>query len=263
MERMTKPEVPHALTIHQLTVNYDKTPVLWDISLSIPAGHLVGIIGPNGAGKSTLIKTAIGLLEPISGKVEFFGLPLKAVRQRIAYVPQRESVDWDFPITVRELVLMGRYGRLGLLRWARRADHEAAERYLEMVGMAAYGERQISQLSGGQQQRVFIARALLQEADVYFMDEPFSGIDLASESVIMDLLRTLRSKGKTVFVVHHDLNTVDTYFDWLMMLNMRLVACGPVAKVFTPDLLNLTFGKSYALLDEALKLAKNQSAGMK
>jgi manganese/zinc/iron transport system ATP- binding protein len=260
---MTRAEALHALTIDQLTVNYDKTPVLWDINLSVPAGHLVGIVGPNGAGKSTLIKTAIGLLEPISGKVEFFGLPLQAVRQRIAYVPQRESVDWDFPITVRELVLMGRYGRLGLLRWARRADRESADLYLEMVGMGAYGERQISQLSGGQQQRVFIARALLQEAAVYFMDEPFAGIDLASETLIMNLLRTLRSKGKTIFVVHHDLNTVDTYFDWLIMLNLRLVACGPVAKVFTPDLLNLTFGKSYALLDEALKLAKNQNAGMK
>lgn len=252
-----------ALAIHQLTVNYDKTPVLWDVTLSIPPGHLVGIIGPNGAGKSTLIKTAIGLLKPISGKVEFFGLPLRAAQQRIAYVPQRESVDWDFPITVHELVLMGRYGRLGLLRWARKADHEAAQHYLDMVGMGAYGQRQISQLSGGQQQRVFIARALLQEADVYFMDEPFAGIDLASEAVIMGLMRALRSKGKTVFVVHHDLNTVDTYFDWLIMLNMRLVACGPVESVFNPDLLNLTFGKSFALLDEALRLAKTQRSGMK
>lgn len=259
---MTK-DSPPALAIHQLTVNYDKTPVLWEISLSVPPGHLIGIIGPNGAGKSTLIKAAIGLLQPISGTVEFFGLPLKAVQQRIAYVPQRQSVDWDFPITVRELVLMGRYGRLGLLRWVRNADREAADLYLEMVGMGAYGDRQISQLSGGQQQRVFIARALMQEADVYFMDEPFSGIDLASEAMIMDILRSLRAKGKTVFVVHHDLNTVDTYFDWLIMLNMRLVASGPVSKIFTPDLLNLTFGKNYALLDAALKLAKNQSTGVK
>lgn len=260
---MNSSKTPNALTINQLTVNYDKTAVLWDITLSIPPGHLVGIIGPNGAGKSTLIKAALGLLEPIAGKVDFFDLPLKLARERIAYVPQRESVDWDFPITVRELVLMGRYGRLGLMRWVRRADREAADRYLEMVGMAAYGERQINQLSGGQQQRVFIARALLQEADVYFMDEPFAGIDLASESVIMELLRSLRAKGKTIFVVHHDLNTVESYFDWLIMLNLRLVACGPVSRVLTPDLLNLTFGKSYALLDTALKLAKSQSAGMK
>lgn len=261
---MKKPHVTApALETRQLTVNYDKTPVLWDITLTVPSGNLIGIIGPNGAGKSTLVKTAIGLLKPLSGKIEFFGLPLKKVRQRIAYVPQRESVDWDFPITVRELVLMGRYGRLGLWRWPRAADRNAVDLYLEMVGMAGYGERQISQLSGGQQQRVFIARALLQEADIYFMDEPFAGIDLASESVIMGLLRKLRAQGKTVFVVHHDLNTIDTYFDWLIMLNMRLVACGPVADVFTPASLSAAFGKSYAILDEALKLAKNRESGFK
>ena len=261
---MRQPHVSEpALQIHQLTVNYDKTPVLWDVSLTVPPGQLVGIIGPNGAGKSTLVKAAMGLLQPISGKVEFFGLPLKKVRQKVAYVPQRESVDWDFPITVRELVLMGRYGRLGLFRVPRAADHQAVELYLEMVGMNGYGDRQISQLSGGQQQRVFIARALLQEADVYFMDEPFAGIDLASESVIMNLLRKMRAQNKTVFVVHHDLNSIETYFDWLIMLNMRLIACGPVKDVFTPDSLSTAFGKSYALLDEALKLAKSREFGFK
>lgn len=254
---------PAAFSAQQLAVNYDKTPVLWDVTLSVPPGHLVGIVGPNGAGKSTLIKTAMGLLKPIAGKAEFFGQPLKDVRQRVAYVPQRESVDWDFPITVRELVLMGRYGRLGLLQWPRSADYEAVDDYLEMLDMSAYRDRQISELSGGQQQRVFIARALLQEADLYFMDEPFAGIDMASESVIMQLLRDLRTQGKTVLVVHHDLATVESYFDWIIMLNMRLVACGPVREAFTPDTLNLTFGKSYALLDEALKLSKVQSNGIK
>ncbi len=250
-----------ALTVNQLTVNYGKTPVLWDVSLTIPQGILVGIVGPNGAGKSTFIKAALGLIKPISGKMEFFGLPLKKVRQRVAYVPQRESVDWEFPVTVRDLVMMGRYGRLGLWRRPREADWASVDHYLEIVGMKAYSERQISQLSGGQQQRVFIARALLQEADIYFMDEPFAGIDMASETVIVQLLQQLRAKGKTVFVVHHDLNTVEHYFDWIMLLNMRLVACGPVDTVFTPHNLNIAYGKSYSLFDEALKRSQQKNTG--
>lgn len=252
-----------ALEIHQLSVNYDKTPVLWDISLSIPKGILVGIIGPNGAGKSTLIKAALGLVKPISGKVEFFGHPLKKVRERVAYVPQRESVDWDFPVTVQDLVLMGRYGRLGLFSRPREADRAAAAFYLDQVGMAAFANRQINQLSGGQQQRVFLARALLQEADIYFMDEPFSGVDLTTESVIIELLQELRLKGKTVFVVHHDLNTVESYFDWTILLNMRLISCGAKAESFTPEHLNTTYGKSCALFDEALRLAMEKKVGVK
>lgn len=251
------------LQVHQLTVNYDKTPVLWDISLAIPTGVLVGIIGPNGAGKSTLIKAALGLVKPLSGRIEFFGKPLKDVRQRVAYVPQRESVDWDFPVTVQDLVLMGRYGRLGLFRRPREADFDAVQYYLEQVGMAGYAHRQINQLSGGQQQRVFLARALLQEADVYFMDEPFTGIDLGTETVIVQLLQQLRDKGKTVFVVHHDLSTVERYFDWTILLNTRLIASGPTNQVFTPDDLNATYGKSYALFDEALRLSQQKQAGVK
>lgn len=251
-----------ALAVRQLTVNYDKTPVLWDISLEIPSGKLVGIVGPNGAGKSTFIKTALGMIKPISGKIEFFNQPLKKVRKRIAYVPQRESVDWDFPITVRDLVLMGRYGRLGLLRWPRKADWAAADHYLDIVGMTAYADRQISQLSGGQQQRAFIARALLQEADVYFMDEPFAGIDMATETLLMDVLRQLIAKDKTIFVVHHDLNTVESYFDWVIMLNMRLVAYGPTSKMYNPDTLLSTYGKSFALFDEALKLSQHKTTGL-
>lgn len=243
----------------QLNVNYDKTPALWDISLSVPQGKLVGIIGPNGAGKSTLVKAALGLVPPISGKVEFFGKRLKEVRQQVAYVPQRTSVDWDFPITVQDLVLMGRYGRLGLFRWPRKADRLAVEYYLDMVGIGALANRQISQLSGGQQQRAFIARALLQEADIYFMDEPFAGIDMASEAEIMKILHQLKNKGKTIFVVHHDLNTVETYFDWAILLNMRLIACGPIVQAFNQDTLNLTYGKNYALFDEALKLSQRKT----
>lgn len=251
-----------AVKVQQLSVNYGKTPALWDVSLEIPTGKLVGIIGPNGAGKSTFIKAVLGLVTPLSGRIEFFGLPLKQVRLRVAYVPQRESVDWEFPITVRDLVLMGRYGRLGLFRWPRQADWSAADHYLDMVGMLQYANRQISQLSGGQQQRVFIARSLLQEADVYFMDEPFAGIDLATETIIMEILRQLKAKGKTVFVVHHDLNSVENYFDWAMMLNIRLVACGSVTQVFNADTLNATYGKSYALFDEALKLSQQRASGI-
>jgi manganese/zinc/iron transport system ATP- binding protein len=263
MSSMHKKKEAPALKVSHLTVNYDKTPVLWDISLSIPQGVVVGIVGPNGAGKSTFIKTALDLIKPISGKVEFFGLPLKQVRQQVAYVPQRESVDWDFPITVRDLVLMGRYGRLGLFNWPRPADRAAVDRYLDIVGMSAYADRQISQLSGGQQQRVFLARSLIQEADIYFMDEPFTGVDLATETVIVQLLHELKAKGKTVFVVHHDLSTVERYFDWGILLNMRLIACGEIKEVFNSQTLNSTYGKSYALFDEALRLSQQKSAGLK
>lgn len=254
MNEPNKTNEPFAFETHHLSVNYDRTPVLWDITLEVPMGQLVGIVGPNGAGKSTLIKTAMGLLTPMSGKVAFLGQPLKQVRGRVAYVPQRESVDWDFPITVHELVLMGRYGRLGLFRRPRSADRAAADHYLELVGMSDFRHRQINQLSGGQQQRAFIARALIQEADIYLMDEPFAGIDHNSEHVIMDLLRRLRENGKTVFVVHHDLNTVETFFDWVIMLNTRLVTSGPISEAFTPDNLRQAYGKSCALFSEALKM---------
>jgi manganese/zinc/iron transport system ATP- binding protein len=251
-----------ALHVHQLTVNYEKTPVLWDVSLEVEPGQVVGIIGPNGAGKSTFLKAMLGMLKPMSGKVEFFGHSLKRVRKRIAYVPQRESVDWEFPITVLELVLMGRYGRLGLFRWPRQADREAARRYLEMVGMEQFLHRQINQLSGGQQQRVFLARALLQEADLYFMDEPFVGIDAATEKVIVDLLHKLKEEGKTVFVVHHDLHKVEAYFDSLIMLNMRLIACGPTKKIFNERNLERAYGANNALFSEAVKRSQTKISGM-
>ncbi|ADI39016.1 Manganese transport system ATP-binding protein MntB [Waddlia chondrophila 2032/99] len=251
-----------ALTTHQLSVNYGDVSALWDVSLQVPAGVVAGIIGPNGAGKTTLIKTALGLIRPISGKVEFFNQPLEKARKRIAYVPQKETVDWDFPITVRDLVLMGRYGHLGLFRWPRQADYAAVHEYLEMVGMELFAHRQISQLSGGQQQRVFLARALIQEADIYLMDEPFVGIDLGTRQVIMDILHKLRDQGKTVCVVHHELDSVDNYFDWVIMLNIRLVASGRTEEVFTRENLNACYGKSYALFDEALKISKSKQQGL-
>lgn len=259
---MKKHLVKPVFEVHQLSVNYDKTPVLFDISCQVPGGKLVGVIGPNGAGKSTFIKAALGLVKPISGSVLFFDEPLKNVQKRIAYVPQRESVDWDFPITVKDLCLMGRYGRLGLFRTPSSSDLKDCAHYLDVVGMTPYANRQISQLSGGQQQRAFIARALLQEADIYFMDEPFSGIDMATEKVIMDLLRELKASGKTVFVVHHDLNTVLDYFDYMIMLNMRLVACGPTEEVFNAETINETYGKHHSIFDEALKLSHEKSRGL-
>lgn len=252
-----------ALKIEQLSVNYDKTPVLWDIHCHIPEGKLVGIIGPNGAGKSTLLKTLLGMTKPLSGRIEFFNQTYKKVRHRIAYVPQRSSVDWDFPITAFEVVLMGRYGKLGIFKWPKLADKKAALNALEMVGMLPFANRQISQLSGGQQQRLFIARALLQDADLYLMDEPFAGVDMATEKAIIALMDKLKVQGKTLLVVHHDLSTVDSYFDWVMMLNTCLIACGPVDEVFNAHAIMRTYGRTNALLDEAAKLTQNKTSGMK
>ena len=251
-----------AWKVSQLMVNYDKTPVLWDLSFEVPEGCVAGLIGPNGAGKSTLIKTTMGMLKPISGKIECFGRPFDDVRGRVAYVPQKESVDWTFPITVLELVLMGRYGKLGLFRRPSKADKDSALRYLSEVGMEKYSKRHISQLSSGQQQRVFIARALLQEADLYFMDEPFSGVDAATERVIVDLLHSLKEKGKTIVIVHHDLNSVRSYFDWLIMLNTCLVGYGVVDDVFTEELITRTYGKTGVIFSEAVKLSKDQASGI-
>ena len=252
-----------ALKVDGLSVNFDTTSVLWDIHCEIPQGKLVGIIGPNGAGKSTLLKTFLGMTKPISGKIECFGKPLKKVKKKVAYVPQRSSVDWEFPITAFEVVLMGRYGKLGYFTWPKKADREAAWHALEMVGMTAFAARQINQLSGGQQQRLFLARALLQDADLYLMDEPFAGVDMATEKAIIALMDKLKVQGKTLLVVHHDLTTVDAYFDWVLMLNTCLIACGPVSEVFHSDTIMRTYGRSNALLEEVVKLTKNKTSGMR
>jgi manganese/zinc/iron transport system ATP- binding protein len=240
-----------ALELHDLTVAYEHRPVLWDVDLALPAGELIAIVGPNGAGKSTLIKAALGLVKTLSGDAKFFGQSLRQARHRIGYVPQRESVDWDFPVSARDVVLMGRYGRLSWLQRPGAADHAAADEALRSVGMTDLGSRQISQLSGGQQQRVFLARALAQHADLYFMDEPFAGVDASTERAIVDVLRELRAQGRTVIAVHHDLQTVAEYFDRVVLLNTRLIAAGPVAEVFTPANLHRTYAGRLTPLDAA------------
>jgi manganese/zinc/iron transport system ATP- binding protein len=257
----TNAAVGVSVEVHDLTVAYHRKPVLWDVDVSIPEGRLVAVVGPNGAGKSTLLKAILGLVPAASGSVSIFGEPLARVRRLIGYVPQRETVDWDFPVTVLDVVLMGRYGRLGWIRRPGAGDHAVARASLERVGMTPFADRQISQLSGGQQQRVFLARALAQEARLYLMDEPFAGVDAATERAIVDVLRGLRDDGRTVVAVHHDLQTVPEYFDHVVLLNMRLVAAGPVAEVFTPTNLQRTYGGRLTLLDEAAEAVRRGGAG--
>lgn len=232
----------YAVEVDDLTVAYDSKPVLWDIDLKIPTGSLTAVVGPNGAGKTTLIKTILNLIPSISGNVRFFG-EQNIPRKRIAYVPQSGSVDWDFPTTALDVVLMGRYGRLGWIKRPGQKDREIAEQTLKKVGMQDFATRQISQLSGGQQQRVFLARALVQEADIYFMDEPFKGVDVQTEKAIVALLKELQEQGKTVIVVHHNLQTVPEYFNWVALVNLKLIASGPIPKVFTPENLEKTYNK--------------------
>lgn len=251
-----------AVDIHQLTVNYEKTSALWDINVSILKGSLVGVIGPNGAGKSTLLKALLGIVKPLSGNVRFFGKPFNKVNEKIAYVPQKGSIDWDFPITVFDVVLMGRFGKLrGLLKWYTKADKQAARKMLDHLEMGDLADRQISALSGGQQQRLFIARALLQEAEILLLDEPFAAVDKGTEDIIIRLLKKLREEGKTILVVHHDLNTAPHYFDQILLLNTSLVAYGDVEETLTPRNLSLTYGKRGELFDEATRLSGEQKAG--
>lgn len=239
------------LSMHDVTVAYHRRPVLWDVDFDAPQAAVVGIIGPNGAGKSTLLKAALDLVPMASGRVTVFGKPYRKQRRLVGYVPQRESVDWDFPVSALDVVCMGRYGRIGWFRPVTRAHREVALSALSRVGMADYAARQISQLSGGQQQRVFLARALAQEAEIYLMDEPFAGVDAATERAIVQLLHDLKAAGRTVLVVHHDLQTAAEYFDHVLLLNMRVVAFGPTEQVFTPDNLRKTYGGRLTLLDEA------------
>ena len=244
------------LSVDDLTVAYHRKPVIWDVGFDLPVvddsgeGTLVGVVGPNGAGKSTLLKAVMGLVPRASGRVEVFGEPYEDQRHRVGYVPQRESVDWDFPIDALDVVTMGLYRDIGWLRPVRRKHREAAREALDRVGIADLASRQISELSGGQQQRTFLARALVQDADLYLMDEPFAAVDASTEAAIVDILRELRSRGKTAVVIHHDLQTVPEYFDHVVLLNMRVVAEGPVEQAFTPENLQKTYGGRLTLLEE-------------
>ncbi|TVR98577.1 MAG: ABC transporter ATP-binding protein [Rhodospirillales bacterium] len=240
-----------ALHVEDLTVRYGSSIALWDIDLDVPPGRLVAIVGPNGSGKSTLLKSVMGLLRPVAGHIRIFGEPISRARSRVAYVHQRAEVDWDFPATVLEVVTMGLYRRIGWLRPVRKAHRQAALEALAEVGMEAFATRQIGQLSGGQQQRVFIARALIQQADLVLLDEPLAGVDAVSEDIILSLLRSLRDRGKSVVVVHHDLSTVRRRFDWMVLLNRRLIAQGEMRDVYTPANLKAAYGGQMAVFDAA------------
>jgi manganese/zinc/iron transport system ATP- binding protein len=239
---------PKAIEVTDLTVAYRDQPVLWDVDLDVPEGVLMAIVGPNGAGKSTLIQAILGLVQPAAGQVRIYGRPYAEQRHLVGYVPQRSSVDWDFPTSALDVVMMGLYGRLGWVRRPGRRERELALESLEKVGMAEFADRQISQLSGGQQQRVFLARALVQDARIYLMDEPFAGVDATTERAIIALLQELRAAGKTVVAVHHDLQTLEEYFDWAMLLNVRRIAAGPVQEVLTDENLRKAYGGRIAFL---------------
>lgn len=239
-----------ALEVHHLTASYRKQPVLYGIDFSVEPGQLVGILGPNGAGKSTLLKCIMRLIPGCSGWVKIFGSNEAKMLKRVAYVPQRESVDWDFPVCVRDVVMMGRTAPLGLFRRPGREDRALVEAALERVGLSELGERQIGELSGGQQQRVFIARALAQQSDLLLLDEPFAGVDATTEALILEVLKELRSQGKTLLMVHHDLPTARDYFDSVLLINMRLVAYGATPEVLTPDTLSQAYAGRLDILSK-------------
>lgn len=240
-----------ALEVNDLTVAYNSSPALWDVDLAIPSGVLAAIVGPNGAGKSTLIKAVLDLIPRAAGAAHFFGLPYAKARSRVGYVPQRGSVDWDFPTSVLDVTMMGLYGKLGWIRRPGRAERALAIDALEQVGLTDFAYRQIGQLSGGQQQRTFLARALVQDADLYFMDEPFAAVDAVTEKAIVAVLRELRARGKTVVVVHHDLATVPEYFDYVTLLNVEVVASGPTTETFTDENLRRAYGGRFAIIEGA------------
>lgn len=238
------------LVVKHINMRYHHNPVLTDVSFSIPEGKTIAIVGPNGAGKSTLLKGIMGLEPVMSGEALFFGDSLTKKRLAVAYVPQREESDWDFPINVMDVVLMGRHGQLKFWQRPTKADVSIAEQALERVSMLDFKTRQISELSGGQQQRVFLARALAQQASLYLMDEPFAGVDVTTEKAIINLFAELKAKNKTIVCVHHDLNTVGEYFDWVILINARLIAVGPAEEVLTVENLNKAYGGRLSLLND-------------
>ncbi len=243
-----------AIEIHDLTVSYQKKPVLWGIDCEIPQGEMTAIIGPNGAGKSTLMKAMLSLIPHASGYTLFWGKSINEVRSKISYMPQRESVDWDFPITVEQVVMMGRNQSIGLFKKPRIADYSLVSQALEQVGLEAFSKRQISELSGGQQQRVFLARALVQDADIYLMDEPFAGVDIGTEEMIMNVLKSMKNAGKTILTIHHDLMSVSAHFDNALLLNLRKIAFGKVKDVLQDPILQETYGGKLSILSEVGQL---------
>jgi manganese/zinc/iron transport system ATP- binding protein len=252
-------EIP--LIVEDLTVAYHRKPVIWDVAFEVKPGSLVGVVGPNGAGKSTLLKACMGLIPTVSGRVQVFGETYKTNRHRVGYVPQRESVDWDFPVSALDVVTMGLYREIGWLKPVRKKHVDAARAAMERVGIEELESRQISQLSGGQQQRTFLARALVQNADLYFMDEPFAAVDAATEKAIVEILQGMKREGKTALVIHHDLQTVPEYFDHVVLLNMRVVANGPTEEVFTTENLQKTYGGRLTLLDQATEAMRRRDKG--
>ena len=241
---------PAAFEISGLGVAYDRKRVLEDLTLSVPRGTMVGIVGPNGGGKSTLLKAVLGLAPVVGGTVGILGRPPGRRAQRsVGYVPQREDVDWSFPVSARDVVMMGRIPSLGLLRRPSERDRKVVDEALQTVGMEEEAETRIGELSGGQQQRIFLARALAQETDILMLDEPVSGVDAPSQHEIFDLLRSLQAAGKTVIVTTHDLSCVAERFDLVLLLNKRVVAFGSPEEVFTPELLNETYQSHLMLLD--------------
>jgi manganese/zinc/iron transport system ATP- binding protein len=233
-----------ALSVRDLTVAYNDTPVLWDVDADIPLGCMAAIVGPNGAGKSTFIKAALELTPRLTGEVRFFGETLNAVRQRVAYVPQRAAIDWDFPITVEEVAVMGAYGQRGWLRRPHKEDYQRVHEALDVVGLSAFRQRPIAQLSGGQQQRTFLARALVQQADMWILDEPFQGVDAETERALVSVLHSLKDKGKTIIAVHHDLQTLPRYFDYLFAINARRIAEGYIKDLNLDDVVRQTFSNT-------------------
>ncbi len=243
--------------LHDLSVQYGDTTVLWSVDLALKGQQIVGIIGPNGAGKSTLIKASLGLIPVASGWSEFFGQPINNQRQKVAYVPQRASVDWDFPVSAFDVVLMGRYGSLKWYQRPTNQDYELAYDALKTVDMIDFAQRQISQLSGGQQQRVFLARALAQQAKIYFLDEPFAGVDVTSEETMMNTLKKLCDQGCLIIVVHHDLQTALDYFDQVILLNRRIIAKGQPEDVLVSSVLSTAYNGHLNLLDKLSQRAKS------
>ena len=260
--KMTATDSSIALSVDDLTVAYHRKPVIWDIAIDLPVGSLIGVVGPNGAGKSTLLKAIMNLVPKASGRVKVFGKSYRENRHRVGYVPQRESVDWDFPVDALDVVTMGLYSKIGWCLPVRKKHREAGMEALRRVGIADLARRQISQLSGGQQQRTFLARALVQDADLYLMDEPFAAVDASTEKAIVELLRELKSRGKTVVVIHHDLQSVREYFDYTVLLNMRIVAAGPVETTFTNENLQKTYGGRLTLLDEVSEAMRRRERSL-